>query len=304
MIGEERVIGVIGGSGLYDISGLSDVEDVTVESPWGSPSGRFRRGRLGGVALVFLARHGFGHHLAPDTINYRANIDAMKRLGVTDIISFSACGSLREAHAPGDFVIVDQYIDRTNGRPSSFFGDGFVAHVSMARPICQALASVLHESALGVGATTHMGGTYVCINGPQFSTYAESQLFRQWGADVIGMTNMPEARLAREAELPYACVAMVTDYDCWHEDEEDVDVANVIAVMNANAERAQKTLIAATERLTGRRTPTDAGIEKCLDNAVITPKRARDPELIQKLDAIAGRFLANEAATASGVETK
>ncbi|MEM9170335.1 MAG: S-methyl-5'-thioadenosine phosphorylase [Pseudomonadota bacterium] len=289
---QKRILGVIGGSGLYALDALDDPQTVDQDTPWGRPSAPVVRGRLGDLELLFLSRHGAGHATPPDAINYRANIDALKRLGATDLLSVSACGSLREDRPPGSFVIVDQYIDRTHGRPSSFFGPGFVAHVSMARPVCPVLAQAAHEACAAVGVSVAMGGTYLCMNGPQFSSYAESMLYRQWGADVIGMTNMPEAKLAREAELPYASVAMVTDYDCWHEDEADVDVASLLETMRANTGAARKMLVALAGVLGPTRVGCPSGIETCLDSAVITAPDARDAALLAKLDAVAGRFLA------------
>ncbi|MEM9494747.1 MAG: S-methyl-5'-thioadenosine phosphorylase [Pseudomonadota bacterium] len=290
----KRVLGVIGGSGVYGMDALGDLETVDMETPWGAPSDALQRGVLGGVDMVFLARHGRGHRLTPGEINYRANIDALKRAGVTDIISISACGSFREHLAPGVFVVVDQYIDRTTLREKSFFGEGFVAHVSMADPVCPGLADVLASSCDDAGVSVQRGGVYIAIDGPQFSTKAESALYRSWGCDVIGMTNMPEAKLAREAELPYASLAMVTDYDCWHEREKPVEVSDVLAIMAQNTANAAKVLGAAVRRLGPARTPSPLGIEKTLDAAVITPREARNAETTKKLDAIAGRFLASE----------
>lgn len=286
-------LGIIGGSGLYDIAGLEDAREETIETPWGTPSDVLRRGRLGDVELVFLPRHGRGHRLTPTAIPFRANIDALKRAGVTDILSFSACGSLKEAYRPGHFVAVDQFIDRTFAREKSFFGPGMVAHVSMAHPVCERLSALGAAASEAAGATVHRGGTYITMEGPQFSTLAESQLYRQWGCDVIGMTNMPEAKLAREAELPYATLAMVTDYDCWHEEEEAVSVTNVLEIMGANAAHARTAIIKLCEQLSRTaRTPSPQGIETCLDHALITAPDQRDPALLEKLDAVAGRVLA------------
>ena len=283
------MIGVIGGSGLYEIDGLEGASWVKVKSPWGKPSDEVLVGRLDGVAMAFLPRHGRGHRLSPTDLPYRANIDALKRLGCTDVISVSACGSLREDYAPGDFVIVDQFIDRTFAREKSFFGAGCVAHVSMAHPTCPRLGAACAEAASGV--RVHRGGTYLAMEGPQFSTLAESRLYRQWGADVIGMTNMPEAKLAREAELCYASVAMVTDYDCWHEDHGAVDVAEVIATLKANSGHA-KALVAALPTILGPdRAPCPNGCDRALDHAIMTARDARDPELLARLDAVAGRLL-------------
>ncbi len=293
-------LGVMGGSGVYDVVGLEDARWERVETPWGAPSDAIRRGRLNGVEVAFLPRHGRGHPHSPTSINYRANIDALKRLGVSDIVSLSACGSLQENLSPGTFVIVDQFIDRTVSREKSFFGEGCVAHVSMAEPVCGRLSGLLGEAARTAGARVVEGGTYLAMEGPQFSTKAESLLYRHWGCDVIGMTNMPEAKLAREAELPYAVAAMVTDYDCWREGEDHVDVAAVIAHLNANAGKARETVKALTSAMAGReRTGCAQGIETGLDFALITPPDARDPALVAKLDAVAGRAFAAERAKAS-----
>jgi len=284
-------IGVIGGSGLYDVDGLEDRREEDVASPWGEPSGCLVRGRISGIEFVFLPRHGAGHVIPPSAVNYRANIDVLKRAGCTDILSISAVGSLREDYAPGDFVLVDQFIDRTFAREKSFFGPGCVAHVSLADPICARLSRLAGDAAKAAGAEVHDGGTYVAIEGPQFSTRAESHMYRAWGCDVIGMTNMPEAKLAREAELPYATVAMVTDYDCWRE-ADDVSVDAILQVLSRNSERAKSLLIQLAEMLSGKdRTDTDQGIECALDYAIITAPDARDPEWVAKLDAVAGRVL-------------
>ncbi|MGF1461915.1 MAG: S-methyl-5'-thioadenosine phosphorylase [Maricaulaceae bacterium] len=289
----EWVLGVIGGSGLYAIDGLEGARWETIASPWGEPSDAVLRGRLNGVDCVFLPRHGRGHKLGPTQLNYRANIDVLKRAGCTDVLSLSACGSFREGLSPGTFVVVDQFIDRTFAREKSFFGPGCVAHVSMAEPVCGRLGGLAAEAARAAGARVHEGGTYLAMEGPQFSTKAESHLYRSWGCDVIGMTNMPEAKLAREAELPYATVAMVTDYDCWHEEEGPVDVAAVIAVLQKNADTGRALVNALTQTLsTQARTPCPLGIETCLDFALITPPEHRDPALLAKLDAVAGRVLA------------
>ncbi len=287
----KRVLGIIGGSGVYDIEGLEWAEWQRVVSPWGQPSDALLFGRYAGVDMVFLPRHGRGHVQTPSTINYRANIDAMKRAGVTDLISISACGSLKEELPPGSFVIVDQFIDRTFAREKSFFGPGLVAHVPMAHPVCPTLATALEEAATAENIRHARGGTYICIEGPQFSTLAESNLYRQWGCSVIGMTAMPEAKLAREAELPYALVAMVTDYDCWHPDHEHVTVDAVIKVLLANAANARKLVTAVAERLGPERKPSPLGIETVLDVAIMTAPDKRDPTLIAKLDAVAGRVL-------------
>ena len=285
----EWALGVIGGSGLYEIDGLEDKRWVSVDTPWGSPSDQLLTGVLGGVKLVFLPRHGRGHPIPPSGLNFRANIHALKALGCTDILSVSAVGSLREDLHPGMFLVVDQFIDRTFAREKSFFGEGLVAHVSMAHPVCARLSDLALKAARAAGAATVDGGTYLVMEGPQFSTKAESELYRQWGCDVIGMTNMPEAKLAREAELPYASVAMVTDYDCWHPDHDHVDVAQIIACLLANAERAKALIAAMAGMLQGPRAPSP--IDTALDNALITAPHARDPALIEKLRVVAGRAL-------------
>jgi len=284
-------IGVIGGSGLYDLAALADARPERVASPFGEPSADLFRGEIGGVELVFLARHGRGHVLPPSAVNYRANVDALKRAGVTDVLSLSACGSLREHLAPGTFVLVDQFIDRTVARERSFFGSGWVAHVSFAQPVCARLGDALEACARDVGVPIVRGGTYLAMEGPQFSTRAESELFRRWGCAVIGMTNLPEARLAREAELCYATLAMVTDYDCWHEDHDEVDVASVIAIMKDNTKKAQAVLDQLTKSFPREHPACPIGSDKALEVAIITPPDARDPELLAKLDAIAGRVL-------------
>jgi len=285
----EWVLGVIGGSGLYEIDGLEDKRWVSVDTPWGAPSDQLLTGTLGGVKLVFLPRHGRGHPIPPSGLNFRANIHALKALGCTDILSVSAVGSLRENLHPGTFVVVDQFIDRTFAREKSFFGEGLVAHVSMAHPVCARLSDLALKAAKASGAKTVDGGTYLVMEGPQFSTKAESELYRSWNCDVIGMTNMPEAKLAREAELPYASVAMVTDFDCWHPDHDHVDVAQIIACLMANAERAKTLISAMTVLLRGPREPSP--IDRALDNALITAPPARDPKLIEKLQVVAGRAL-------------
>ena len=286
------VIGVIGGSGLYEIEGLENAEEVRVETPWGMPSDTLIKGHVGDVEFVFLPRHGKGHRLTPSTVPYRANIDALKRLGCTDVLSISACGSLQEEYAPGEFVMVDQFIDRTFAREKTFFGPGMVAHVSVAEPICSRLSGLAGDAAEAAGAKVHRGGTYLAMEGPQFSSRAESHMYRAWGCDVIGMTNMPEAKLAREAELPYATIAMVTDYDCWRADEAHVEVTNVLEVMAANTAKAKRAIGELAKTLQGvARTPSPQAIETCLDYALITAPEARDPALLAKLDAIAGRVL-------------
>ena len=288
---QKRVIGVIGGSGVYALKELAEVESVTIDTPWGAPSGALTHGRLDEVEVFFLARHGEGHKIPPSEINFRANIDALKRVGVTDILSMSACGSFREELPPGMFVLPDQFIDRTHGRASSFFGVGCVAHVSMAEPVCSALGDALEASCRALSIPHRRKGVYVCMEGPQFSSKAESFLYKGWGADVIGMTNMPEAKLAREAEIPYATVAMVTDYDCWREETEAVEVASILDVMHQNTEKARRLIVDVAARLGATRTPSPQGIERVLDFAIITPPEARDPALVKKLDAVAGRVL-------------
>ena len=286
------VIGVIGGSGLYEIDGLENAEPVSLTTPWGDPSDTLIKGHVGNVEFVFLPRHGKGHRLTPTTVPYRANIDALKRLGCTDILSISACGSLQDQYAPGEFVMVDQFIDRTFARDKTFFGPGMVAHVSVADPVCGRLSQLAGDAAEAAGARVHRGGTYLAMEGPQFSSRAESHMYRAWGCDVIGMTNMPEAKLAREAELPYATMAMVTDYDCWRADEAHVEVTNVLEVMAANTATAKAAIgqLAAALQDTPR-TPSPQGIETCLDYALITAPDARDPAILAKLDAVAGRVL-------------
>ncbi|MCP5086529.1 MAG: S-methyl-5'-thioadenosine phosphorylase [Rhodobacteraceae bacterium] len=288
----QTAIGVIGGSGVYEIDGLADAQWISVESPFGAPSDDLLIGHLNGVKMVFLPRHGRGHVHTPSTVPYRANIDALKRCGVTDVVSLSACGSFREEMAPGDFVIVDQFIDRTFARDKSFFGSGCVAHVSVAHPTCPRLGEACIKAAASQDVRVHRGGTYLVMEGPQFSSLAESRLYReQWGCDVIGMTNMPEAKLAREAELCYASVAMVTDYDCWHPEHGEVDVAKVIATLVGNAENA-KGLIAGLPALLGdNHTDCPHGCDKALEFAVMTQPDARDPAMLAKLNAVAGRVL-------------
>jgi 5'-methylthioadenosine phosphorylase len=285
------LIGIIGGSGLYDIEGLEEKRWERLHTPWGAPSDALLFGRLEGVACVFLARHGHGHKLSPTHLNYRANIDALKRVGVTEVISLSAVGSLKEELAPGHFVIVDQFIDRSFARKKSFFGKGCVAHVSMADPVCGRLGDALGEAAGAIGLAFTRGGTYLVMEGPQFSTRAESALYRAWGAAVIGMTNMPEAKLAREAELCYATVAMVTDYDCWHPEHEHVTVEAVVRTLTENAAHAQGLLRALLPLLAKKRALCGAGCQRALEHAIITAPKMRDPQLIAKLDAVAGRVL-------------
>jgi len=282
-------IGIIGGSGLSEGIELEDAQQIEVASPFGEPSGPVTTGRLAGVRFTFLARHGAGHRLPPDQVTFRANIDVLKRCGVTDILALSAIGSLREEMAPGSFVAVDQLIDRTNMRECSFFGPGLVAHVSLADPICPRLSAMAAQAARKAGAEVHDGGCYIAVEGPQFSTRAESRLYRQWGADVIGMTAMPESRLAREAELPYALLGMVTDYDSWREEEAGVEAGDIIAVMHANAKLARDTVAALAEELPKKREPSP--IDTALEHAIITAPEARDKRLAAQLDAVAGRVL-------------
>lgn len=287
----KMVLGVIGGSGLYDIDGLENTRSESVASPWGEPSDELFFGTFEGIDLVFLPRHGRDHRFSPTTINYRANIDAMKRAGVTDVVSMSACGSLREDLPPGTFVMVDQFIDRTHSRAKSFFETGLIAHVSMAHPVCPRLQSLAFTAGQEAGISCHLGGTYLTMEGPQFSSYAESKLYQSWGCDVIGMTNMPEAKLAREAEIPYTTVAMVTDFDCWHPDHDNVEVGTLLGFVQQNADNA-RALIKALAPLAGpQRKPSPLGIETTLDTAIINAKLAEDPAQINKLDAIMARYL-------------
>ena len=287
----KSVLGIMGGSGIYDLPGLGNVREQRIASPWGEPSGPLRIGEIAGLPVVFLSRHSQGHRLSPSDINYRANIDALKRAGVTDLVSLSACGSFKEELPPGSFVLVDQFVDRTYKRESSFFGKGMVAHVSMAHPVSPLLRAHLRAAAIAEGITPHWGGTYVCIEGPQFSTYAESMTYKKLDYSVIGMTNMPEAKLAREAEICYASVAMVTDFDCWQPDHDAVTVQEIIKVLVANADRA-KVLVARLARDFPREHEAcPIGSDRALDTALITAPEARDPELIKKLDAVAARVL-------------
>ncbi len=285
------MIGIIGGSGVYQIEGLEGGSWVKVKSPWGRPSDEVLVGRLGGVPVAFLPRHGRGHVHSPTSVPYRANIDALKRIGCTDILAVSAVGSLREDLAPGDFVLVDQFIDRTFAREKSFFGAGCVAHVGFAHPICGRLAALVAGAARDAGLRVQEGATYLAMEGPQFSTLAESRLYRQWGADVIGMTGMPEAKLAREAELCYASLAMVTDYDCWHPDHDAVDVTAVIATLTANAAAARETVAGLPRRLGPARGACPQGCDHALSHALMTAPDRRDPGLLARLDAVAGRVL-------------
>jgi 5'-methylthioadenosine phosphorylase len=287
----KAVLGIIGGSGLYDLPGLANTRWERVAGPWGRPSDEILFAELDGLPLRFLPRHGRGHRLSPTHINYRANIDAMKRAGVTDLVSVSAVGSLKEELAPGAFVLVDQFIDRTFAREKSFFGDGVVAHVSMAHPISPVLASRIAAAGDAESTSCKRGGTYVVMEGPQFSTLAESRLYRSWGADVIGMTNMPEAKLAREAELCYATIAMVTDYDSWHPEHDQVSVQSVLAVMAQNLARVQRVLARLACDFPREHEPCPIGSDRALDHAIMTAPEKRDPALLKKLDAVAGRVL-------------
>jgi 5'-methylthioadenosine phosphorylase len=284
------VIGIIGGSGIYDIEGLERTSWREMETPWGRPSDALLEGWLGDVRCVFLPRHGRGHPLSPSHLNYRANIDAMKRAGCTDILSLSAVGSLKAELPPGHFVIVDQFIDRSFAREKSFFGDGCVAHVSVAHPVCPRLGDALESACHGLGLPTTRGGSYLVMEGPQFSTKAESELYRSWGCSVIGMTNMPEAKLAREAEMCYATVAMVTDYDCWHPEHDHVTVDAVVKVLLGNADKARALVKAVLPGLGAPRGPCPAGCDRALDNAIITNPAQRNPTLMSKLDAVMGRL--------------
>jgi 5'-methylthioadenosine phosphorylase len=285
------VIGILGGSGLYQIEGLKDVTWKRVSSPFGEPSDELCFGTLEGHRVVFLPRHGRGHRVSPSDINYRANIDALKRSGVTDLLSLSAVGSLHESLPPGTFVVTDQFIDRTFAREKSFFGTGMVAHVSMAKPVCSRLGDALMAACEGLGVTVKRGGTYLVMEGPQFSSLAESRLYRSWGCDVIGMTNMPEAKLAREAEICYATVAMVTDFDCWHPDHEAVTVDQVVSMLLGNASKARGLVKNVVPLLGAHAGPCDRGCQRALDHALITAPEARDAALLEKLSAVAGRVL-------------
>jgi len=287
----KSVLGIIGGSGIYDLPGLTNVREERVETPWGEPSSALRMGEVDGLPVVFLTRHDKGHRLSPSDINYRANIDALKRVGVTDLVSLSACGSFKEELSPGTFVLVDQFVDRTYKRESSFFGKGLVAHVSMAHPVSPRLRLRVDEASGKEGIPVVRGGTYVCIEGPQFSTYAESMTYKALGYSVIGMTNMPEAKLAREAEICYVSVAMVTDFDCWHPDHDAVTVQDIITVLNDNAERAKRLVARLATEFPREHEPCPVGSDRALDTAMITAPEARDPVLIAKLDAVAGRVL-------------
>ena len=287
----QAVLGIIGGSGIYDLPGLENAREQRIDTPWGEPSAPLRRGEIADLPVVFLSRHDQGHRLSPSDINYRANIDALKRAGVTDLVSLSACGSFKEELPPGTFVLIDQFVDRTHKRESSFFGKGLVAHVSMAHPVSPRLRLHLAEAALAEDLGIVRGGTYVCIEGPQFSTLAESLTYKNLGYSVIGMTNMPEAKLAREAEICYATVAMVTDFDCWHPDHDAVTVADVIKVLTANADRAKRLVTRLAREFPREHEACPIGSDRALDNALITAPEARDPALIKKLEAVAGRVL-------------
>ncbi len=287
----KAVLGVIGGSGLYDLPGLQNVHEERIKSPWGEPSAPLRIGDIAGLPIAFMSRHDKGHRLSPTDINYRANIDVMKRAGVTDLVSLSACGSFKEELPSGTFVLVDQFVDRTYARANSFFGKGCVAHVSMAHPVSPRLRIHLAEAARAEGIAMVRDGTYVCIEGPQFSTLAESLTYKGLGYSVIGMTNLPEAKLAREAEICYATVAMVTDFDCWHPDHDAVTVTDIINVLTANAERAQRLVARLARDFPHEHEPCPIGCDRALDTAIITAPEARDPELLAKLDAVAGRVL-------------
>ena len=285
------VLGIIGGSGVYDLPELENVHEEAISSPWGEPSANVRRGTIAGLPIVFLPRHDRGHRLSPSDINYRANIDVLKRAGVTDLISLSACGSFKQELPPGSFVLVDQFIDRTHRRESSFFGKGCVAHVSMAHPVSPRLRIHLAAAADAEGIAITRGGTYVCMEGPQFSSYAESMTYKTLGYSVIGMTNMPEAKLAREAEICYASVAMVTDFDCWHPDHDAVTVQDIIRVLATNADKAKGLVARLAKDFPREHEPCPIGSDRALDTALITAPEARDPELLRKLDAVAGRVL-------------
>jgi 5'-methylthioadenosine phosphorylase len=287
----KAVLGVIGGSGIYELPGLEKVRRRMIRSPWGEPSVPPRIGEVAGTPVVFLSRHGDGHRLSPSDINYRANIDVLKRAGVTDLVSLSACGSYKQELPPGTFVLVDQFVDRTFNRQSSFFGKGCVAHVSMAHPVSPLLQDRIAAAAEREGIKIVRGGTYVCIEGPQFSTYAESMTYKGLGYSVVGMTNLPEAKLAREAELCYATVAMVTDFDCWHPDHDAVTVQDIIAVLTANADKAKALVARLARDFPREHEPCPIGSDRALDTALITASGARDKRLLRKLDAVAGRAL-------------
>jgi 5'-methylthioadenosine phosphorylase len=295
MAGTERVLGVLGGSGVYDLAELTRARWERVDSPFGDPSDELLFGEIDGRALVFLPRHGRGHHIPPSEINYRANIDALKRAGVTDLLSLSACGSLRHDLVPGTFVLVDQFVDRTFTRAKSFFTTGCVAHVSLSRPACARLGAAVGAAAASTGSAVVPGGSYLAMEGPQFSSRAESELYRSWGCDVVGMTNMPEAKLAREAEICYASLSMVTDFDCWHDDHDDVEVADIVAVMTDNASRGRALVAELARGGVGGPVSCSEGCDRALDTAIITPPESRDPEILRRLDAVAGRVLRVDA---------
>jgi 5'-methylthioadenosine phosphorylase len=297
----KAVLGIIGGSGIYDLPGLQKARRRRVRSPWGEPSSALRVGEIAGTPVVFLARHDEGHRLSPSDINYRANIDALKRAGVTDLVSLSACGSFKQELPPGTFVLIDQFVDRTFNRESSFFGKGCVAHVSMAHPVSPRLADRVAAAAGAEGITLVRGGTYVCMEGPQFSTLAESMTYKGLGYSVIGMTNLPEAKLAREAEICYVTVAMVTDFDCWHPDHDAVTVSDIIAVLTANAERAKGLVARLARDFPREHEPCPVGSDRALDAALITAPGARDKKLLRKLDAVAGRVLRKPVKSAQAV---
>jgi 5'-methylthioadenosine phosphorylase len=297
----KAVLGIIGGSGIYDLPGLEKPRLRRIRSPWGDPSAALRIGQIAGTPIVFLARHDKGHRLSPSDINYRANIDVLKRAGVTDLVSLSACGSFKQELPPGTFVLVDQFIDRTFNRASSFFGKGCVAHVSMARPVSPRLQDRIAAAAGAEGIRLVRGGTYICMEGPQFSTYAESMTYKGLGYSVIGMTNLPEAKLAREAEICYATVAMVTDFDCWHPDHDAVTVQDIISVLVANAEKAKALVARLARDFPAEHEPCPIGSDRALDNALITAPGARDPKLLKKLDAVAGRVLGKPVRSSQAV---
>jgi 5'-methylthioadenosine phosphorylase len=288
-------IAIIGGSGVYELPELENPEWIRVDSVFGAPSDEFLFGTVSGVSVVFLPRHGRGHVLSPSMINYRANIDAVKRLGVQDVISVSAVGSLVDDLPPGSFILVDQYVDRTVSRESSFFGAGCVAHVSMAQPTCSQLSKLVYQAAIELSLPCRLGGTYLAMEGPQFSSLAESNLYRKWNCHVIGMTNMPEAKLAREAELCYSSICMVTDYDCWHPEHENVTVADVVRIMGKNTREAQRLLLAAIPLIPKASDRASWHGRQALDHAILTSESARDPAMVQRLSAVAGRVLGHHA---------
>jgi 5'-methylthioadenosine phosphorylase len=290
----KAIVGIVGGSGVYDLPGLEDLREEKVDTPWGEPSDSLRFGRIGGTEAIFLPRHGRGHVYSPSDINYRANIYALKAAGVTDMISVSACGSFREELAPGHFVLADQFVDRTFGRASSFFGKGCVAHVSMAHPVSPVLSQSIADAAAAEGIPVSRGGTYVCMEGPQFSSLAESLTYKNLGYDVIGMTAMPEAKLAREAEMSYAIIAMITDFDCWHPDHDHVDVASIIKIVHSNAEKASRLVARVIRDFPAEHPPCPIGSDRSLDTALITAPQARDAQMMHKLGPIVARLQAAE----------